>query len=132
MKKNPMVHFEIYADDAEKLGQFYSSLFDWTLEPIAGMDYVLIKTVDTDKQGMPTQPGGANGGMMKRPADFESRCWINYVLVDSVDATVERAQKLGAALMKGKSAVPGMGWFAMLSDPQGNVFALWQMDKDAK
>jgi predicted enzyme related to lactoylglutathione lyase len=34
--------------------------------------------------------------------------------------------------MKGKSAIPGMGWFAMLSDPQGNVFALWQMDKDAK
>jgi len=132
MKKNPVVHFEIYADDPEKLGQFYTSLFDWALEPIAGMDYVLIKTVDTDKQGMPTQPGGSNGGMMKRPAGFESRCWMNYVLVDSVDSTVERAQKLGAALMKGKSAIPGMGWFAMLSDPQGNVFALWQMDKDAK
>jgi predicted enzyme related to lactoylglutathione lyase len=34
--------------------------------------------------------------------------------------------------MKGKAPVPGMGWFAMLVDPQGNPFALWQSDKNAK
>jgi len=28
--------------------------------------------------------------------------------------------------------VPGMGWFAMLIDPQGNPFALWQSDSNAK
>ena len=33
MKKNPIVHFEIYADDPEKLGKFYSTLFDWSIEP---------------------------------------------------------------------------------------------------
>lgn len=132
MKKNPVVHFEIYADDPDKLRQFYASLFDWTIEPIPGMDYAYIKTVDTDEKGMPTQAGGSNGGMMTRPAGYEARCWMNYVLVDSVDASVKRAEKLGAALMKGKSAVPGMGWFAMLTDPQGNMFAVWQMDPNAK
>jgi hypothetical protein len=29
-------------------------------------------------------------------------------------------------------AVAGMGWFAILSDPQGNPFALWQGDETAK
>jgi uncharacterized protein len=33
--------------------------------------------------------------------------------------------------MKEKAAVPGMGWFAILSDPEGNPFALWQSDKTA-
>ena len=35
MKKNGVVHFEIYARDAEKLAKFYSSVFDWTIEPDA-------------------------------------------------------------------------------------------------
>lgn len=34
--------------------------------------------------------------------------------------------------MKDKSAVEGMGWIALLSDPQGNPFGLWQTDPEAK
>jgi predicted enzyme related to lactoylglutathione lyase len=130
--KNSVAHFEIYADDPSTLGQFYKSLFDWNIEPIPGMDYHWIKTVDTDAQGKPTQTGGINGGMMKRPQGYNTRAWINYVNVDSVDTYVDRAQEMGAKVMKPKSAVPGMGWFAMLTDPQGNEFALWQMDPNAK
>jgi uncharacterized protein len=124
MKKNSVAHFEIYADDPDQLEQFYTSLFDWKIERMPNMDYRLIKTVDTDAKGMPTQTGGINGGLMKRPAGYEGRAWVNYVNVESLEASIDRAQKLGASLMKGKSAVPGMGWFAMLTDPQGNPFAL--------
>lgn len=132
MKKNSVVHFEIYADDPDKLGQFYTSLFDWTLEPMPGMDYRLIKTVETDAKGRPSQAGGINAGILKRPAGSEGRAWINYVNVESLEAAIGRAQKLGATVMKGKSSVPGMGWFAMLTDPQGNPFAIWQSDPNAK
>jgi predicted enzyme related to lactoylglutathione lyase len=132
MKKNSVAHFEIYADDPDKLEQFYTSLFDWKIERMPNMDYRLIKTVDTDAKGMPTQPGGINGGLMKRPAGYEGRAWVNYVNVESLEASIDRAQKLGAKMMKGKSPVPGMGWFAMLIDPQGNPFALWQSDSSAK
>jgi predicted enzyme related to lactoylglutathione lyase len=131
VKKNPVVHFEIYADDPDKLAQFYTTLFDWTIEPVPG-DYRLIKTVETDAQGMPTQPGGINGGMLKRPAGYEGRAWVNYVNVDSVDRAVERAQALGATVMLPKMPVPGMGWFSMLVDPQGNTFAVWQQDSGAR
>jgi hypothetical protein len=131
MKKNPVVHFEIYADDPDKLVKFYTSLFDWTVEPIPAMDYRLVKTVETDSKGMPSQAGGINGGIMKRPAGYEGG-WINYIHVESLEAATDRAQKLGATVMKGKTPVPGMGWFAILTDPQGNPFALWQMDPKAK
>ena len=56
---------------------------------------------------------------------------VNYVAVASVDEAVDRAGQLGAKVMKGKSSVPGRGWFAILSDPEGNPFALWQTDKAA-
>jgi predicted enzyme related to lactoylglutathione lyase len=132
MKKNGVVHFEIYADDPEKLAQFYKNMFDWAIEPVANMDYLWIKTVETDAKGVPTQTGGINGGMLKRPQGYPGREWINYVNVDSIETSVDRAQKLGAKVMKGKSPVPGMGWFAMLIDPQGNPFAVWQTDSNAK
>src|SRR4030095_1244493 len=128
MKKNSVAHFEIYADDPDTLGQFYKNLFDWKIDPIPGMDYYWIKTVDTDPKGLPTEPGAINGGMMKRPEGYRGHAWINYVSVDSLDAYVDHAQKLGAKVMKSKTSVPGMGWFAMLTDPQGNEFALWQTD----
>jgi uncharacterized protein len=132
MKKNSVAHFEIYADDPDTLGQFYTSLFDWTMERVPNRDYRLIKTVETDEKGMPTQTGGINGGLMKRPAGYEGRAWVNYVNVDSLETSTRRAEELGAKVMKGKSPVPGMGWFAMLIDPQGNPFALWQSDSSAK
>ena len=132
MKKNSVAHFEIYADDPEKLQQFYTSLFDWSFEAVPGMDYRFVKTVDTDGRGMAAQPGGINGGMMKRPTGFNERAWVNYVNVESLEASVRRAESLGARVMKGKTAVPGMGWFAMLTDHQENVFAMWQTDSAAK
>lgn len=53
MKKNAVGHFEIYADDPDALTRFYTSLFDWSVEPMPGMDYRLVKTVETDFQEDP-------------------------------------------------------------------------------
>jgi uncharacterized protein len=131
MKKNSVGHFEIYADNVDTLALFYSSLFDWSIEKMPNMDYHWVKTTETSEQGMPTQPGAINGGMITRPAGYGPKAWVNYVTVDSVDAAVEKATGLGAKLTKGKSAVPGMGWFAMFDDPEGNAFAVWQMDSNA-
>ena len=130
--KNSVAHFEIYTDDNETLAKFYTSLFDWAIQPMPGMNYSWVKTIATNDKGMPTEPGGINGGMIKRPDVYTTRAWVNYVNVDSVDESAKRAQDLGAKLMKPKAAVPNMGWFAMLLDPEGNPFALWQTDPNAK
>jgi predicted enzyme related to lactoylglutathione lyase len=130
--KNNVAHFEIYADDPAKLSKFYADLFDWQMQLMPGMDYTYIKTVETDAKGMPTQPGGVNGGMIKRPAGYHTKAWVNYVNVESLDASLKRAQELGARVMKPRAPVPGMGWFAMLTDPQGNEFAMWETDPGAK
>ncbi len=128
--KNTIAHFEIYGDDPPKLAEFYKNLFGWKIAPAQGMpDYWLINTVPTDAQGRPTEPG-INGGMMKRPMP-EARNWLNYVQVESLDATIKKAQSTGAMIVRPKSPVPKMGWFAVLLDPQQNVFAIWQDDTNA-
>lgn len=128
-----VVHFEIPADDPDKLSSFYRDLFDWKIQKFpmeGGQDYWMLSTVPTDEKGMPTEPGGINGGLTKRmnPGQLP----INYVSVESVDDYVAKATKLGASVMLGKMPVPGMGWFAQLTDPQGNPFAIWQDDTSAK
>jgi uncharacterized protein len=125
-----IVHFEVYGDNPPKLADFYSSLLGWKFEKMPGpMEYWVIRTVPTDPQGHPTAPG-VNGGMMKRPTP-EARGWLNYVAVDSVDETVRELLKLGGSVMRAKGPVPKMGWFAVVADPEHNVFALWQEDPKA-
>jgi hypothetical protein len=127
---NPVSHFEIFGDDPTKLAGFYKGLFGWQIDKAPGMDYWLIHTVATNAQGQPTAPGGINGGMIKRPMP-DARAWLNYVSVESIDNTVKQAQGMGAQVMRPKSAVPTMGWFAILLDPEKNVFAIWQADPKA-
>ena len=128
--KNPVAHFEIYGDDPEKLSGFYSELFDWTIRKTEGMDYWMVSTVASGPQG-PTEPGGINGGIMKRPMP-DARNWLNYVSVRSIDETVRQAQDLGANVLTPKRPVPSMGGFAVLADPEKNVFGIWQDDPSAK
>lgn len=126
-----VVHFEIPADDPDKLASFYSSLFGWQINkmPGDGFDYWMTQTVPTDDKGMPTEPGGINGGITKRMAPEQRP--INYVSVESVEEYVAKAKGLGATVLMDKMPVPGMGYFAQLVDPQGNMFALWQANHSA-
>ena len=132
MQKNTVSHFEIYADDPDKLTKFYTSLFDWTVTSVPGMDYRVIHSAETDAQGMLKQPGAINGGILKRPDGFRMNGFVNYAMVESIEQTVERATSLGAKVTKNKTAVPGMGWFAMFVDPEGNNFAVFKTDSGAK
>ena len=126
-----VVHFEIPATDPEKLSQFYTSLFGWKIEkmPMEGMDYYVTSTVETDEQGMPKEAGAINGGISPRMSPDQKPA--NYVNVESVEEYAGKAKELGATLVMDKMPVPGMGWFAMMIDPEGNTFGLWQTDPSA-
>jgi uncharacterized protein len=119
----PVTHFEIYGETPEKLAQFYASLFDWQIEKAPGVDYWRIQTE-------PKSGTGFDGGLTYRPAGGPN-CWLHYVTVDSVDAALDRAERMGAHIVRPKTAVPRTGWYAVLADPQGNSFAIWQTDPTA-
>jgi predicted enzyme related to lactoylglutathione lyase len=132
MQKNHVSHFEIYADNPDALAKFYTQLFDWDVQHMPQMDYRLVKTVDTGADNRPATVGAINGGIAKRPQGYGVNGSVNYVMVDSIEAYVDKAQKLGARLTKERTAVPGMGWFAMFTDPEGNHFAIFKADQAAK
>jgi len=119
-----IVHFEIPADDVEKLRKFYSALFGWTIEKTPGpMEYLMVLTVPIDDKGMPVRPG-VNGGMMKKQNPEHKP--VNYVAVESVDEYVKKIEALGGRVIVPKMEVPGIGWWASALDPEGNMFAIIQ------
>ena len=77
---------------------------------------------------MPTEPG-VNGGLMRRMMPGQTP--VNYISVENVDEFARKAERLGAKLVVPKMPVPGMGWFAQLTDTEGNIFAIWQHDPAA-
>jgi predicted enzyme related to lactoylglutathione lyase len=52
--------------------------------------------------------------------------WMNYVEVGSIDRTIESATRMGAKVALPKTAVPGVGAYAAIVDPEGNICGLWE------
>jgi uncharacterized protein len=117
---NKLCFFEIPADDPEKLQHFYSDLFQWSFERgSSGFRYYRIHTGEESLKG----------GITAR--QDPEHTLINYVKVDSVDDSLSRAQSLGALVVIPKKSVPGIGWYAVVKDPEGNRLGLWQDDAEA-
>ena len=119
-----VVHFEIPANDVEKLRKFYSELFGWKIEKSPGpVEYWTIETVPVDARMTPLRPG-VNGGMYKKE-DQELRP-VNYISVESIDGYVTKIVELGGKIIQSKQEVPNVGWVALALDPEGNQLAMLQ------
>lgn len=116
-----VMHFEIPADDTGRAIKFYTELFGWKFEEIPKMDYWLITT---------SGEKAVNGGMMKR--EKPGQTVTNYIDISSVEEYVKKVEKLGGRVVAPKQAVRGMGYFAICSDTENNVFGIWEADKNAK
>ncbi len=111
---------ELATSDLAGSEGFYSGLFGWTMESMPGMDYKMAMVGDRPV-----------AGMMKPPAEKGDvpTTWISYITVEDLDATVARAQELGAHLCMPVTEIPDKGRFAGVADPQGAPIAFWEFAK---
>ena len=118
-----IVWFEIPADNPERAKKFYSALFGWKIEKFPGMtDYWHIDTGGSDDT--------PDGGLMARK--HPEQPITNYINVASVTKFMAKVKKLGGKVCVPKSAVPEMGYFAVCTDTENNMFALWEKNGKAK
>jgi uncharacterized protein len=120
---NSVTHFEIYAEEPAKLADFYRSLFGWQLDKLPGLDYWRIQSTSNDGQDL-------NGGLLHRPLPAP-KSWVHYVNVTSVDESIAQVRALGGSVLREKTAVPKTAWYAVLADPEGNIFSVWESDPTA-
>ncbi|MFC1768626.1 VOC family protein [Nanoarchaeota archaeon] len=121
-----VVHFDLPAEDPEKLKEFYEKVFEWKFDkwndPSGQMEYWLI-TTGKDEPGI-------DGGMAKRKSPDEQIA--NTIGVPNVDEYITKVQENGGTILMPKMPIPGVGWIASFKDPQGNKHMIMQDDKDAK
>ncbi len=111
---------ELSTTDLDAAGAFYEGLFGWTTAPI-----------DTGPEG-PAMLAASNDGRLNASLTAQADVpphWRPYFTVESTEATLERAQGLGGTLVFGPQVTPG-GTFAILTDPQGAVFGVFQGEVD--
>ena len=120
-----IVHFEIPADDVEKLKSFYEELLGWKFihTSMPGMEYWMIHTVPTDENGMIQAPG-INGGMYKKENPMQKP--LNYISVKDVDSHLKKLVSLGGTVVAETMKIEGVGLIAIGLDPEGNFVALLQ------
>ena len=115
---------DLGAQDAEAAKRFYTRLFGWeaadnrygpaegdvyTMYRLGGKDVAASYGMDPNQKtmGMPT-------------------AWLCYVAVEDADAAAARAKELGATVMAEAFDVMDSGRMALVQDPTGALFALWQ------
>ncbi len=118
-----IVHFEIPADDMERARNFYQDLFGWKITPYQeGSDYWMISTDEDGEKGL-------DGGMMAR--QHPNQPIVNYIEIPSVDDYMKKVTDLSGKVLVPKMPVPGMGYFAVCMDTEGNSFGIWETDPNA-
>ncbi len=118
-----IVWFEIPADKPERAKKFYRALFGWKISPFPGMtDFWHIDTGAS---------ADAPAGVLMVRKDSEQRI-RNFINVASLTKSLAKVKKLGGKVYLPKTAVSGMGFFAICQDTENNTFGFWEIDKKAK
>lgn len=119
MKENSVMHIQLPAYPPSKLLDFYSKLFGWKSAQLEGapIEYHMMQTPNKE----------VSVGVVARMMPGQTQ--IMFVSTNSLDKKVEDAVKLGAQVLLNRQELPDRGVLAVLTDPEGNLFGLWEEKK---
>lgn len=120
---NRPTHFEIPVDDPARAEKFYAEAFGWAVQSFPGSPsyYGLATTGDAEP--------GIDGALMQREAgNTETRLTM---LVGSIEDAIAKVEAAGGKVAQGKMPIPGMGYFAICTDTEGNQVGVFTSDESA-
>ena len=117
---------ELATTDQKGAKAFYSALFGWTPDdqPMGPDEvYTIFKLRGLDV--------GAGYTMRKEELAMGlPPHWNSYVTVENVDESAKKAESLGAKVVAGPFDVMDAGRMAVLIDPTGAAFQIWQANRN--
>jgi len=98
---NPVVHFELPAEDSNRMSEFNINVFGWKIQQLAPEmgNYIVAQTTDTDEKGMINKPGAINGGFYKKKEDpiFNSPSIV--IEVTDINKTINEIKIAGGKVL---------------------------------
>jgi predicted enzyme related to lactoylglutathione lyase len=114
MASDFIAHVEIPSTDLNKSSEFYNKLFGWEFKPF-GNGYSLFNTHK-----------GFTIGLRKVEKVSKGDCTIFHIKVDDVSNYLLKATELGGHISRGKTTIPAMGYYALITDIDGNTIGIYQ------
>lgn len=129
---NPVVHFELPAEDMQRMVDFYNKAFGWTanqMGPEKG-NYAIVTTSEVGPDGFPTEKGRINGGLFPKSPDNQHP--MITIGVEDIRAAMSRVEEAGGKILGGSFAegepddIPGVGLYCAFIDSEGNRASMIQ------
>lgn len=106
--------------DPDDAAAFYRGLFGWEFEETmpagSGGRYLIARVRGGDVAAVSSQPPGAPSHAV----------WNTYIWVENADAAAAKAREAGGSVVSEPFDVTDAGRMAVLADPEGAVFCVWQ------
>src|SRR5688572_270839 len=127
MKKNPVVHFEMPYENAERLAKFYNQAFGWEMNNLGSQmnDYVTATTSDVDENQMVKAPGTINGGFFPKAPEIPPYPSV-VISVDDIKDAMQKITNSGGKLLGEPVEIPGIGQYVNFTDTEGNRVSILQ------
>ena len=131
--RGDFIWYELLTSDIAGAKRFYDAVVGWNIQDKSDFpnDYRMIGRSD----------GKFAGGAMQLSEESKEHgarpCWLGYILVPDVDASVASISAEGGQVHMPAFDIPGVGRVAMVTDPQGAPFYIMKPqppggDPDAK
>ena len=124
---NPVVHFELPYQDANRISKFYHAVFGWELQPLGTEmgDYILATTAVTDAK--PGDPAGTiNGGFYPFKPNWPAQYPSIVIAVENIKTSMALITNHGGKVLGETINIPNFGEYISFLDTEGNRISILQ------
>jgi hypothetical protein len=134
-KADPVVHFEMPAEDRKRMAKFYTKAFGWQTQMLGEEmgNYVLATTTaEVDKAGRPKKKGMINGGFYTKSDDMPAQYPSVVISVDDIKKSMNKVAKAGGNVIGEPMEIPGFGMYVSFFDTEGNRVSIMEPTMEMK
>lgn len=120
-KMNPVVHFEMPAEDRKRMSSFYTNVFGWETTQLwpEMWDYVVVMTTESDEK-WPKKRWAINGGFYQKTDDPLSGCPWFVIHVDDVNEYVKKVEEAWWKIIWNPMDINWVWLYVSFVDTEGN------------
>ena len=130
---DPVVHFEMPAEDRKRMADFYTKVFGWKTQMLGSEmgNYVLATTTEADETGRPKRPGAINGGFFPKSDDRPAQYPSVVIAVEDIKDHMKNVEEAGGKVLGEPWDIPGVGLYVSFIDTEGNRVSMLQPARGA-
>ena len=114
MSGHLIAHVEIPTTDLNRESLFLNNVFGWEFKEF-GKGYLLFNNHKGIMVGLRNVENVSKGDTT-----------VFHVNTNNIGEVLKKAKDNGGKIAREKTVIPAMGWYALLTDPEGNTIGLYQ------